>query len=324
LRTLDASGMIHAMRLYALMALLLLARGAAGQSAYYNLDSGRPTRVEDASPTPLRELELQFLLLRLEWLGDGTQRQRYEPKLSYGLLPMTELEMRFPIVRSTSPRSRETIGLASAAIGALHAFNVETQWPALAVAGEAVLPVGSLSASTPTYSLKALMTKTLSIGRIELNAGGGTWSIRVPRPGPVVVPNQCGDPGQPVCIPPDVACSVAPSVIGAPTSLACAPSATATIVTQVAGGQRSSGPHWTASLGVDHTFPLVSTLIAASVTVDRFDGLYPLNDWTAEVGFRKQLTPLLVADVGIGRRFAGTTQSTSLVAGVSYSTPFQW
>jgi hypothetical protein len=238
---------------------------------------------------------------------------------------MTELEMRFPIVRSTSPGSRETIGLASAAIGALHAFNVETQWPALAVAGEAVLPVGSLSASTPTYSLKALMTKTLSIGRIELNAGGGTWSIRVPRPGPVVVPNQCGDPGQPVCIPPDVACTVAAaSVVGARTSLACAPSASATIVTQVAGGQRSSGPHWTASLGVDHTFPLVSTLVAASVTVDRFDGLYPLNDWTAEVGFRKQLTPLLVADVGIGRRFAGTTQSTSLVAGVSYSTPFPW
>src|SRR5256885_83338 len=111
-----ASGMIHSIRLYGVMAALsLIARGAAGQSAYYNLDSGRPTRVEDAAPTPLGELELQFLLLRLEWLGDGTQRQRYEPKLSYGLLPMTELEVRFPIVRSISPGMPETIGLASAA-----------------------------------------------------------------------------------------------------------------------------------------------------------------------------------------------------------------
>src|SRR5947199_177432 len=101
---------------------------------------------------------------------------------------------------------------ASPASGMIHSIRLYGVMAALSlIAGEAVLPVGSLSASTPTYSLKGLMTKTLSLGRIQLNAGGGTWSIRVPRPGPVVVPNQCGDPGQPVCIPPDVACTVAPS-----------------------------------------------------------------------------------------------------------------
>jgi hypothetical protein len=31
-----------------------------------------------------------------------------------------------------------------------------------------------------------------------------------------------------------------------------------------------------------------------------------------------------VADLGVGRRFAGTTQSTTVLFGVSYSTPFRW
>jgi hypothetical protein len=60
-----------------LLALTLAAvapRAARGQSGYYNLDSGRPTRVEDALATPRGELEMQLLLFRGEWLGDGTQR----------------------------------------------------------------------------------------------------------------------------------------------------------------------------------------------------------------------------------------------------------
>ena len=306
------------------MALLLIARRATGQSSFYNLDSGRPTRVEDALPTPWRELEIQVLPFRAEWLGDGTQRQRFEPKISYGVLPLTEIELRLPVVRTQSPGFPETIGVASAGVGALHAFNVETQWPALAVAGEAVLPVGSLSATTASYSLKALVTKTLTFGRIQVNAGGGTWSIRVPRPGPVVVPNQCGDPGQPVCIPPDVACTVASPPSGAPTSLACNSAADAALATRLVTGQPSTGAHWTASLGFDHTFPLASTLIAASLSVDRFVDLYPLDDWTAEIGVRRQLTPQVVADLGVGRRFAGTTQATTVTAGVSYAMPLPW
>src|SRR5437868_6330180 len=139
-----------------LSVLLVAARAASGQSAYYNLDSGRPTRVEDATPTPRGELEIQFLPLRAEWLSGGSQRQRFEPKLSYGVLPMTEIEVRLPIVRTQSPNALATTGVASAAVGALHAFNVETTWPAFAVAGEAVLPVGSLSANSPSYTLKLL------------------------------------------------------------------------------------------------------------------------------------------------------------------------
>jgi hypothetical protein len=81
----------------------------------------------------------------------------------------------------------------------------------------------------------------------------------------------------------------------------------------------TTGAHWMAALGVDHTWPLISTLVVADVVVDRFDGLYPLDDWTAELGLRRQLAPQLVFDLGVSRRFAGTTQSTSLTVGLSYS-----
>ena len=300
---------------------LLLAGGtASAQTGYYNLDSGRPTRIEDALPTPRGELEAQFLPLRAEWVSDGTARQRVEPKIAYGVLPMTEIEVRVPLVRSQTPGSAATVGIASAAVSALHAFNVETRWPALALTGEVVLPVGSLSAPTTSYSIKGLLTKTLPFARIEVNAGGGTWSIRLPPPGPVATPNQCGDPGQPPCLPPDVPCSVGPANAGG-LSLTCAPSTVTTLSSASAPTQRGSGPHWMAALGFDHTFPLVSTLIIADVVVDRFEGLYALNDWTAEIGMRKQLTPQVVADVGFSRRFAGTTQATWATLGLSYSLP---
>jgi len=302
------------------LSVVLAAHAAGGQTGYYNLDSGRPTRIEDALPTPRGELEAQFLPLRGEWVSDGTARQRIEPKLSYGVLPLTEVEVRVPLVRSQSPGSVATVGVASAAVSALHAFNVETRWPALAVTGEVVLPVGSLSAPTTSYSIKGLLTKTLPFGRIEVNVGGGTWSIRLPPPGPVATPNQCGDPGQPPCLPPDVPCSVSPENAGG-LSLTCAPSAVTTFSSTATGTQRGTGPHWTAALGFDHTFPLVSTLIVADMVVDRFDGLYPLNDWTAEIGMRKQLTPQVIADVGFSRRFAGTTQATWATLGLSYSMP---
>lgn len=303
---------------------LLLPRLGAAQNGYYNLDSGRPLRVEDAVPTARGELEVQFLPFRGEWLGDGTQRQRIEPKLSYGVLPMTELELRLPVVRAHSPGAPARVGIASAAIGALHAMNVETRWPAFALAGEVVLPVGSISAPRASYGAKALFTKTFPFGRVELNTGGGTWSIRLPPPGPVFTPNQCGDPGQPPCLPGDLPCSVIPAGTPAVPSLACAPSEAATIAAAAASSRRASGAHWTAALGLDHTLPLVATLFAADVVFDRFDGLYPLDDWTAEIGVRRQLTPQLVADLGVGRRFAGTTQETSVAFGVSYSAPLRW
>lgn len=302
----------------------LTVRHASAQTGYYNLDSGRPTRVEDAVPTELRELELQFLPLRGERVGDGTQRFRFEPKIAYGVLPHTEIEMRVPLMDVRAPASPETMGVASAAIGALYALNVETgAMPGVAIAGEWVLPVGSLAAPTGSYSLKALATKTLRFARLQLNLGGGTWSARTTAPSPTGG-FVCGNaPGVPPCQIPDVPCdlvpapgpqsNVAPSFSCAAPSFSLAGSTT----------PRGTGAHWTAGLGLDHTFPMVSTLLAADIVMDRFEGLYPLSDWTAEVGVRHQLTPQLIADFGIARRFAGTTQSTSVILGITFDAPLR-
>jgi hypothetical protein len=62
-------------------------------------------------------------------------------------------------------------------------------------------------------------------------------------------------------------------------------------------------------------------LVTANVIVDRFAGLYTRDDWTAEVGVRSQISPQIVVDLGVGRRFAGTTQSTSVTLGASYAMP---
>jgi hypothetical protein len=296
----------------------ILAAPASAQTSYYNLDSGRPTRIEDAVPTTLRELELQFLPVRGEWIGDGTQRFRFEPKVAYGILPLTEIEVRVPIVQVSAPNALSTAGVTSAGIGALHAFNVETSWPALAIAAEMVMPVGSLSAPIGSYAVKGLLTKTFSIARVQLNAGGGTWSVRN-APATVPAGYTCGNaPGIPPCLIPDVPCNVIPLDGSAAPSVACAP-ATLPNAGTAAPGSRSTGPHWTAALGVDHTFPLVSTLIVADVIVDRFAGLYPTDDWTAEIGLRRQVGLQLVLDLGMSRKFAGAAQSKSATIGLSYS-----
>ena len=73
-----------------------------------------------------------------------------------------------------------------------------------------------------------------------------------------------------------------------------------------------------AVFAIDHALPLESTLFAVDVVAERFYGLYPLTDWTAEVGMRRQLTPQLVGDVGVARRFHGSTTATSVTLGFTY------
>jgi hypothetical protein len=76
-----------------------------------------------------------------------------------------------------------------------------------------------------------------------------------------------------------------------------------------------------AGIGVDHAFALSSTLLVADFVVERFVDLYDEPDFTAEVGVRQQLTPQIVLDLGVGRRFGGAIRSTSVTLGVSYEVP---
>jgi len=309
----------------------------ARAQGYYNLDAGRPGRVEDASPTARYELELQLLPVRFERFASGATRWRSDPKLSYGVAPFTELELRIPLLQVNAQRGggRSKAGIGGLAIGGLHALTLETgAIPAIALAGEWIAPVGGMSAPVGSYSAKVIGTKTLKPLRVHLNAGFGTWSRRPPPPAApscptviepgTVVPPECGG-GIPSV--PDTPCD---RIGGA--RFACL---ARTPVVERASGARSAqtnvaitdtssvGYRWVSGLGVDRAFALASTLVSADVVAERFIGLYDSIDWSAELGVRRQLTPTVVFDFGIARHFTGVAMSNAVTAGITYGAPRQ-
>ena len=153
----------------ALLALTLAASAAEAQTDYYNTDAGRPITVEDASPIELRAVELQLAPLRLERAPGGVYSWGVEPALAVGLLPRTQLEVGLPLVYTDLGTSRRSTGLAGLELSALHNLNVETAIPALAVAGDVLLPVGGLGPDRTYASVKGIATKTLSWARFHLN-----------------------------------------------------------------------------------------------------------------------------------------------------------
>jgi hypothetical protein len=303
------------------------------QAHYYNLDAGRPTRIEDAVPTERYGLDLHFAALRLERLDDGTYRWRAEPKASYGVLPMTSLELRAPFTYLERPgrRGRGTTALGGIGLGALRALNVETsRLPALALAGEVLFPAGGFSSRRTSYAIQLLGTKTTPLLRAHFNGSLGTYGVRAPRviasPGPACPPGFFRAPNgecEEYVIPPDVPCAIAPAAAdgrSAPlksTRCAALDGTTESRSRQIA--ERPYGLRWSAGIGVDRTFPLHSMLVTADVFAERFIGLYPSVDWTAEVGVRRQWSPTLVLDLGVARHFAGATRSTSATVGLTYS-----
>lgn len=295
----------------------------AAQTNYYNLDAGHFSRIEDALPAERYALELMLAGLRFDHLAGSVQRWRTEPKVAYGILPFTELEVRVPVIHIVAPGTgaRSTTGIGGIGIGALHAFNLETShFPAVALSSEVVLPVGQLSAPDPSYSIKALFTRTTRIARFHLNGTGGTWAVQPMTPDTtsatctlVLITGVCAG-SQATPVPIDIPCSSSPTAPsnGMVASLAMA---------RAPGTSRSRGSRWLVGIGADRTWPVRSLLISGNVYAERFIGLYPLTDWTAEVGTRHQVRPWLVVDAGVARRFAGTVQSSAAAIALTYVIP---
>ena len=85
------------------------------------------------------------------------------------------------------------------------------------------------------------------------------------------------------------------------------------------GEEAGETSRWMAGLAVDRTFPLRSTLVTADLFVEQ-----PLDDdaelrWTAEAGLRRQVSPVLAFDAGIGRSFAGDDQGWFVTFGSAYA-----
>jgi len=307
----------------------------AAQSQYYNLDAGRPGRIEDAGVTALYALGIDIAPFEYQRLSGGTTRLRAEPKLTYGLLPFTDIELRFPLVEIIPPRSASGLfasGLAGVAVGSMHAFNLESPHvPAFAAGTEISLPVGSLAAPQAGFIAKIVATKSTSLGRVHFNAGAGSYSVRISRP---TLDSSCAsssfDPSCASASPPiitDSPCDVDPDtprrVSTTPsTDVVVIPSARAAVVpdsvASIVASPRTTGARWFAGIGIDRAVPLASVVMTADLFTETFHGLYAIPEWTAELGLRHQLAPMVVVDVGVGRRFAGIVRATTFTLGLSW------
>jgi hypothetical protein len=318
----------------ALIILAILARAAGAQTDYRNLDAGRPLRIEDALVTPRWSFDVQLPSVRAERYGSGVTRWRAEPKVSYGIAPFTEVEVRVPVlyVIPLPSAGARTSGIAGVAVSVVHAFGVETESvPGLSLGYEALLPAGSLASPRTTHALKAVVSKTLALARIHVNAGLGSYSVRSTTADTACVRKRFVLPGMdPGCgapVIPDVPCSIA-TIESSP-----APDSPLRSAAMMCGGEMtaaaaapeavvSTGAHWSAAFGADHAFGLASTLVGADLVAERFVGLYALTDWTAEVGLRHQWSPRLVLDAGVARHLAGVLQSTAVTLGATYAFSF--
>ena len=142
-----------------------------GQTDYYNTDAGRPILIEDAYPVERYAFELQLAPVRLERERGGLYNWGFEPELAYGILPRTQLEIGFPfhVVDASGPARQS--GLAGIELSVLHNLNVETAgMPALALAAEALLPVGRLAPGDAYVAAKGIATRTYQWARFHLNA----------------------------------------------------------------------------------------------------------------------------------------------------------
>jgi len=307
----------------------LAAPALFAQGDYYNRDAGRPTRIEDATPTPRYELELQLAPLRVEKLASGARRWRLEPKIAYGIAPFTDVEIRFPyiVVTSLEEDAPRTSGVGGIGIGALHSFGVErARMPAFALAGEWIAPYGGMSAPVGSYLIKGIATKTFPLARLHANVAYGTYSSRVnvctlPRPSGEPAPPGCTTDGGVIIF--DPPCAVVPlsSEVVALAAQCSARTVMREEVQQPFDPLRSVGMRWLAGAGIDHAFALSSTLVTADFVAERFAGLFARTDLSAELGVRRQVTPQLVVEIGVARHFVGLFRANSLSFGAGYGVP---
>lgn len=291
--------------------LCALAGGAsplAAQTGYYDLDTARPVRVEDANVIPLYALELEPAPVRGEWLAGGRSRYRITPHAAFGILPRTQVEASLPLEHRDLGAGAES-GAAGLEVSAMHSFNNERQYrPAFALWIGARLPVGALAASGTRVGARGIMTRSFGFGRVHLNAEYSTTNKSTPCV-PAAGATTC------TAVNDGHLCARGPGDgLARPAMSACMTSA----APSDSAAFTAPRGRWGAGLAADHALPLRSLLLVGAVFVQRDARNGAPDDWTAETGVRWQLGPRSVFDLGVGRHFTGADRSFSLTTGLAF------
>ena len=145
---------------------------SSAQVDYYNTDAGRPLRIADAYTIEHRGVEFQAAPIRVERSRGGGYAWGAEPRLEYGILPRTQIEIGLPfVVADASQLGRTSAGIAGIDLSVLHNLNVETSIPALAVGLDAVLPAGPFGPERTYVSALGIITRSFpSLGAVRVHA----------------------------------------------------------------------------------------------------------------------------------------------------------
>ena len=145
---------------------------SSAQVDFYNTDAGRPLRIADAYTIEHRSVEFQAAPIRVERSRGGVYAWGAEPRLEYGILPRTQIEIGLPfVVSDASGLGRTTAGIAGIDLSILHNLNVETSIPALAVGVDALLPAGPFGPARTYVSALGIITRSFpSLGAVRVHA----------------------------------------------------------------------------------------------------------------------------------------------------------
>ncbi len=163
----------------AAIALGLLAGAApvnrtAAQTDFYNLDKGRPLRVEDAYATKRYAFEAKLAPLDLFQTRDGTVHYRPELELKHGLLPGLEVSAGVVVGAVRTPMDGTRAADTELELSSLLNLSTETRWlPALGLRVTGHIPLEGDHGST--LELRALATRSL-FGPVRAHVNGG-WGF---------------------------------------------------------------------------------------------------------------------------------------------------
>jgi len=152
-------------------ALLAAASGARAQDAdYRNLDPGHPIAVEDAQPIEYRALELQYSFPHFTRERRGAWSIGLEPEFKWGIYKDLQFGLSSAYVAAHAA-GRTVYSAHDHQLHLLYNFNQETRaWPALAIRPELTIRSGGLGSRHEHAALKGIVTKTLGLNRVHLNA----------------------------------------------------------------------------------------------------------------------------------------------------------